>query len=304
MRSQVGERKKEEVKAAWHLHAEPESITTLLLSEADRDEALRFLDQRPSHTFGLVGFILNNGIDSPLNRGNFYACRDERGEMIGLALIGHATLFETGSERAIEAFARIAQNCQSIHMLWGERGKVESFWNYYCERGQQQRRFCRELLLEPERSFEDLEGVPGLRRATPEDLDLIVPVHALTAFEESGVNPLDVDPEGFRQRCARRVEQGRTWVWVEGGKLLFKAECQTETPEVIYLEGIWMDPGHRGKGLGLRCMTHLGRVLLERTKNICLLVNEQNRSALDFYCRAGYGLTGYYDTIFLKQPVH
>jgi hypothetical protein len=50
------------------------------------------------------------------------------------------------------------------------------------------RRICRELLLE-KRVPESLNLVPSLRTATSADLDLIVPVHAKSAFEESGVNP-------------------------------------------------------------------------------------------------------------------
>ena len=304
MRLQAREERQDEVKALWHLLAEPEAMTTHLLSEKERDEALEFLNRHPSRTFGLVGFILNNGMESPLNRGSFYGCRDEQGTMIGVALIGHATLFETASELAIEAFARIAQSCSNINMLWGERERIESFWNYYGDRGQQLRHSCRELLLEQASSLEALEDVPGLRRATLDDLDVIVPVHALTAFEESGIDPLVADPEGFRQRCARRIEQGRTWAWIEDGKVIFKAECQTETPEIVYLEGVWVEPEERGKRLGLRCMTKLARVLLERTKKICLLVNEENEVARKFYDRAGYRLAGRYDTIFLKRPVH
>ncbi|HVF89161.1 MAG TPA: GNAT family N-acetyltransferase [Blastocatellia bacterium] len=304
MRLQARENNTDEVKAPGFIPERPVAMTTHLLSERERVEALRFLGQRPSHTFGLAGFILNNGMESPLNRGSFYACRGEQGEMVGLALIGHATLFETESEQAIEAFARIAQSCLNIHMLWGEQEKVESFWSYYSEHGQQLRCFCRELLFEQSSPLEGLEEVAGLRQATPDDLDAIVPVHALTALEESGVDPLLTDPEGFRNRCARRIEQGRTWVWIEDGKVIFKAECQTESPEIVYLEGIWMSPEKRGNGLGLRCMTQLTRALLERTRNICLLVNEENRVALNFYDRAGYRLTGHYDTIFLKRQVH
>src|SRR5215213_8647675 len=304
MRLQAREAKTDEVKEPGFMPAKRVVMTTHLLSEKESAEALGFLGRRPSHTFGLAGFILNNGIESPYNRGSFYACRGEQGEMVGLALIGHATLFETESEQAIEAFAQIAQGCPNVHMFWGEQEKIESFCSYYSAHGLQSGHLCRELLLEQSSPPEGLEDVAGLRQATPDDLDAIVPVHALTALEESGVDPLKTDPEGFRNRCARRIEQGRTWVWIEGGKVIFKAECQTESPEIVYLEGVWMNPEKRGAGLGLRCMTQLTRVLLGRTKNICLLVNEENEMALTFYDRAGYRLKGYYNTIFLRRQVH
>ncbi|PYS80708.1 MAG: DUF4081 domain-containing protein, partial [Acidobacteria bacterium] len=43
-------------------------------------------------------------------------------------------------------------------------------------------------------------------------------------LEETGVNPLETDPAGFRERCARRITQGRVWVCVKDGRLLFKAD--------------------------------------------------------------------------------
>ena len=201
------------------------------------------------------------------------------GELQGVALIGHFILFETRSDAAIEAFARLAQSLPNAHMLLGEQDKVEAFWHYYADGGQEARLSCREMLLEQRWPVAVEEEQAALRLATVDDLDLIVPAHAQSAFDESGINPLDVDPEGFRQRCARRIEQGQTWVWVDEGKLMFKAEVITDTPDVVYLEGVWVDPAERGKGYGLRCMSQMGRALLVNTNAVCLLVNEKFHAA-------------------------
>jgi predicted GNAT family acetyltransferase len=49
----------------------------------------------------------------------------------------------------------------------------------------------------------------------------------------------------------------------------------------------------------LRCMSQLARLLLGRTQSICVLVNENNTKAQNFYQRAGYKRRAVYDTIFL-----
>ena len=271
---------------------------------AEREgEVMEFLGERPGHTFGMIGFIRSNGLVSPHNQGAFYACRDKYGKLQGVALIGRYILLETRSDAAIEAFARLAQDCRTAHMLLGEQETVETFWNYYSEGGQAARRFCRELLFEQQWPVEVREAAPGLRLATLDDLDLVVPAHAQTAFEESGIDPLKENPEGFRKRCARRIEQGQTWVWVEEGALMFKAEVLTDTPEVAYLEGVWVNPVERGKGIGLRCMSQLTRELLSRTASVCLLVNDRFQAAQRFYKKAGYKFVSHYDTIFLKREV-
>ena len=274
------------------------------LSTAHEAEVMDFLRERPTHTFGMAGFIRTNGLVSSHNRGTFYACRDSEGHLLGVALIGHYILFEARNDAAIKAIARLAQNCQDAHMLLGEQDNIEVFWKYYAERGQERRQVCRERLLERNSPVEADDAVPGLRLATIDDLDLVVPAHAQMAFDESGIDPLATNPEGFRQRCARRIEEGQTWVWVEDGKLMFKADVITDTPEVVYLEGVWVDPSERGKGNGFRCMSELNREFLMRTRSVCVLVNETFEAAQLFYKKAGFKVAGYYDTIFLKQQQH
>ena len=123
------------------------------------------------------------------------------------------------------------------------------------------------------------------------------------AFEESGVNPLQVDADGFRQRCRRRIEERRTWVLVENDRLIFKADVISETPEVIYVEGVYVHPDHRDHGHGSRYMGQLARKLLARTKSITVLVNEECAQAQRFFAKLGFVPRGCFDTYFLRsQP--
>lgn len=269
------------------------------LNASHEKEVVEFLNRRPIHTVAMVGLIQDNGLVNSLNRGTFYGCRNVQGQLEGVALIGHATLMETNSDRALEALARIAQTCTTGHLIMGEKERIDEFWNYYAEAGQDMRLACRELLLELRWPVEARAEVRSLRLATAADLALIIPVQAQLAFEESGVNPLERDPRGFRQRCARRIKQGRTWVSIEAGKLNFKAEVVSDTSSVIYLEGIWTSADRRSQGYGLRCMSQLTRVLLCRTQSVCVLVNEKNTKAQNFYQRAGYKRRAVYDTMFL-----
>lgn len=283
-----------------HVSADQLMVRVVELHAGDQPEVLEFLSHRPIHTVGMVGFIHDNGLVSPLNRGTFYGCRNREGQLEGVALIGHATLLETTTDRAVEALAEMAQTCTTAHMIMGEKVRINNFFEYYANDGQNVRQACRELLFELKWPVEALPEVADLRLATPADLELIVPVHAIMALNESGINPLERDAEGFRQRCARRVEQGRTWVWIDSGEIIFKVDVVSDTSSVIYLEGVWTNAKHRSQGYGLRCMSQLARNLLRRTQSVCVLVNENNKDAHKFYQRAGYKLRAIYDTIFLK----
>jgi ribosomal protein S18 acetylase RimI-like enzyme len=271
------------------------------LGGAEEREVLSFLAARPLHTVFMAGLIRDNGVESPLNRGTFYGCRDSAGRLEGVALIGHATLLETRTIRAAEAFAREAKGCPAAHMILGERERVAEFWGNYATAGREMRLACRELFFELKSPVTVPDEIGELRPATLEDLELVVPVQAEMARAESGVDPLETDAEGFRRRCARRIAQGRTWVRVEEGRLIFKAEVQSESAEVIYLEGVYVAPEARGHGLGLSCLSRLCRQLLARVPSVCLLVNEDNREAHALYRRAGFRQRAVYDTIFLQR---
>jgi hypothetical protein len=278
-------------------------LTTMRLTPENQTEVLKFLSQRPMHTVVMAGLIRDNGIESKFNRGIFYACRDRYGTLAGVALIGHAMFIDARSDEAVRQFARLAQDFPNTHMMLGERELIERFWKYYAPHGQLKRRFCSELLFELNRPSPQFESVPELRPALMAEQSLIVPVHAALAFEESGVNPLEVDPEGFGERCRRRIKERRVWVLVEDDELIFKADVVSDTESVIYLEGIYVNPERRGQGYGSRCLTELARTLLGRTKSISLLVDQERQQAQNFFRKLGFVSRGFYDTIFLRtQP--
>ena len=123
-------------------------------------------------------------------------------------------------------------------------------------------------------------GSSGLRAATLDDLDLLVPACALTHEEELGVDPLRRDPAGFRRRTAAQIEEGRSWLWVEDGAILFKAEASAWTPSAVQLQQVWVDPQARRAGNATRGLSDLCRLLLARTPRVCLFVRPENGPAL------------------------
>jgi len=284
----------------WAFPFRTRPLTVQHLAPGHEEEVLAFLAQRPIHTVIMAGFIRDNGLVSPLNRGTFYGCRDANRRLQGVALVGHVTMVETESDEALDLFAQLARKYERAHVIVGEQEKVERFWQLYGPTGQSMRRLCRELLFEQSWPGEVLENV-DLRLATLDDLEQLLPVHAQMAFEESGISPLERDPIGFRERTTRRIEQGRVWVSMDQEKLVFKADIVSDTPEQTYIEGVYLNPQERGKGYGVRFVSQLTRSLLAKTKSVSLLVNEKDRVAQACYRKAGYKECGYYDTVYLQQ---
>ena len=288
------------IKAAHSLTA-MDPVTTHRLTNRNQAEVLAFLSERPLHTAVMFGLISDNGIESNLNRGCFYGWRGSNGRLEGVALIGHLILMEVRSDAALGEFARLAQGLERCHMILGEQDVIARFWELYREGGQPRRHVGRELLWELTDSPRLADTCDGLRRATLDDLSLIVPIHAALAMAESGVNPLDQDRHGFEMRCRRRILQGRTWVLAAGGQLIFKADVVSESPSVSYLEGVHVHPEKRGRGYGSRCIAEMSRDLLQRSGSITLLVNEQRHAAQRFFRKLGFIWRATYDTMFLQE---
>jgi uncharacterized protein len=142
-----------------------------------------------------------------------------------------------------------------------------------------------------------LAGDTGLRQATEEDFELLLPACAAAHEEEIGVDPMARDADGFRWRTRSQIEEGRSWLWVEGGTILFKAEASAWTPSAIQIQQVWVDPPARNKRHAQRGMRDLCRVLLERVPTVCLFVRPENAPAIRVYEAIGMERRGSYRSL-------
>ena len=275
------------------------SMNVELLREADIQEVLSFLNIRPVHTVVIASFIHDNGIVSDLNRGSFYGYRDLEGKLEGVALLGHSTLIEARSEDAMFAFARKAKTERTvINLIMSEHDDALKFWRYYAGAAEP-RLTCTELLFETGFPMLVRDCAWDVRTARPEEIEQIAKAHAEVTFLESGSDPMIRDRDAFLDRVARRIEMGRTFVVFENGKLLFKVDIIAEADGIIYLEGIYVAPEHRGKGIGSSCLSRLTLMLLERAERICMLSNTRFENAHRSFPKAGYRVTGRCTTLFV-----
>jgi hypothetical protein len=268
------------------------------LSTNERDEILGFLRSRPIHTVHMESLIRDNGVESEMNRGTFYGCRDSNGTLHGVALIGHSTILETRSPAALRVFANVARDHSNIHLVMGEVARMEEFWPFFSSRDFLPRLSRRELLFEQRLRNTQTEHLHGVRLATKHDLEVVALIQAELAIAESGIDPLQRDRLGFTERCARRIGQGRVWVFEENKEILFKADVQSLSKEVAYLEGVWVDPRKRRTGIGSRALSYIAQELLASADSVCLFAEQTNLAAHALYRRAGFKLAGIYDAVF------
>jgi len=140
-------------------------------------------------------------------------------------------------------------------------------------------------------------GNTGLRAAMPEDFEVLVPACAAAHAEEIGIDPLARDAEGFRWRTRAQIEEGRSWVWIEGGTILFKAEASAWTPFAVQLQQVWVDPPVRNRKNAQRAIRDLIRLLLECVPTVCLFVRPENGAAIRVYEAVGMRREGSYRSL-------
>ena len=203
----------------------------------------------------------------------------------GLTALCHLGANVVPAGEGCDRFARRVERSRA-RMIIGEERAVGELWAVARRRfgaPREDRRgqpvFALEQMPEP--------GETGLRAATPADLERLLPACALAHEEELGVNPLARDPDGFRWRTRGQIDDGRSWVWLEDGVILFKAEASAWTPAAVQLQQVWVDPEARGRGYAKRGMRDLCRLLLGGTPSVCLFVRPENTAALGLYRSIG-----------------
>jgi hypothetical protein len=211
-----------------------------------------------------------------------FAGIEDGGRLVALCHTG-ANVVPSG--RGCGAFAEITARA-GARMLIGEQGAVSDLWAA-----------VRHRLPAPR---EDRPGQPvytisaapeagesGLRPARLADLDLLVPACARAHEVELGIDPLARDANGFRWRTRTQIETGRSWLWVEDGVILFKAEASAWTSEAVQLQQVWTDPAARRAGNGSRGLRDLIRLLLAQVPRVCLFVRADNQAAIRLYDTVG-----------------
>jgi uncharacterized protein len=210
--------------------------------------------------------------------GKFAALEDSDGRLHALCHLGTNVV---PSGEGCGAFAELAGRAVP-RMLIGEQGAVTDLWEAGRKRlGEPREDRCGQPVYVSMQAPDP--GGSGIRTATKDDLDLLVPACAQAHYEELGVDPLRRDPNGFRWRTRVQIEEGRSWIWTDGDAILFKAEASAWTPGAIQIQQVWVDPEARNRKNAQRGMRDLVRLLLGRVPRVCLFVRAENAAAIRVY---------------------
>ncbi|MFM9135223.1 MAG: GNAT family N-acetyltransferase [bacterium] len=140
---------------------------------------------------------------------------------------------------------------------------------------------------------------PGVRAVRSDEIDVLLPACIAMFTEEVGVSPVaGGSGSAYRARIAEIVREGRAFARIEDGAVVFKAEIGAVSERACQVQGVWVDPRMRGRGLSVPGMAAV--VALSRrtcSPRVSLYVNDFNTAARKAYEKVGFAEVDTFATV-------
>ncbi|MEI5101275.1 GNAT family N-acetyltransferase [Streptomyces sp. PmtG] len=270
--------------------------TTRVLEPSDLDAALAVLGREPVANAFVTARVRLAGLDPWRLGGEMWGWYAD-GMLESLCYAGANLVPICATPRAVRAFAdrarRTGRRCSSIvgpaestAQLWR---LLEPSW------GPAREVRAHQPLMVTDRLPDTVTPDPYVRRVRKDELETIMPACVAMFTEEVGVSPLAGDGGLLYQaRVAELVGSGRSFARVDaGGRVVFKAEIGAATSEACQVQGVWVAPEYRGKGIAAPAMAAVLRyALADVAPVVSLYVNDFNTPARATYRRVGFREVG------------
>jgi predicted GNAT family acetyltransferase len=272
----------------------PWAASVRQLDERDRSTVIAICDRDPVTNVFVSSRVRALGLESSRLGAQMWG-HSSGGRLESLCYSGANLVPVNATPDAVTAFAdralRQGRRCSSVV---GQAAEVQALW----------------ALLRPQwgpaREVRPVQPVmsttrpplvppdPGVRRVRPDEIDILWPACVAMFTEEVGVSPVIGDGGvSYRARLGQLIRGGRAFARIEDGRVVFKAEIGAVTPQVCQVQGVWVAPEYRGRGLAAPGMA---AVVVEAQRSIAplvsLYVNDFNTPARAAYRRVGFTETG------------
>jgi predicted GNAT family acetyltransferase len=273
-----------------------------VLDASDERAVRELLDTDPVATCMLAGRVETHGVD-PASLGAPLWGVGAPGRLDAVCLAG-ANLIpfaRPGTEvEAARAFAdrarRAGRRCSTIV---GPVAAVAPLWDRLAPHWGPARD------IRPRQPLLAIDGPPlvaadtRVRPVRLAQLETLLPAAIAMFTEEVGVSQLRVDGgAGYRARVTELVRAGQSLAWIEDGAVVFKAEVGAVSRRACQVQGVWVAPEHRGRGIG---QAGTAAVVEYARRSIApvvsLYVNDFNAAARAAYHRVGFRDAGTYASV-------
>ena len=261
-----------------------------LMTDHDREEVLALCDRDPVANVFVTARIRHAGLD-PRRLGAQVWGYFEAGRLTSLCYSGANLVPVAATPEAVTVFADRARihgrRCSSIV---GPADVVAQLWDLLAPSWGRPREIRANQPVMTISGPPLVAPDPLVRPVRLDELDVMLPACIAMFTEEVGVSP--IGPDGglaYRARVSELIRAGRSFARIENGEVLFKAEVGAVTPLACQVQGVWVPPHARGRGLashGMAAVVQAGLATLAPV--VTLYVNDFNVPARAAYSRVGF----------------
>jgi hypothetical protein len=270
-----------------------------VLDDRDLPAVLKLLNRDPIANVFVISRVESAGLDPSRLGAQMWGYAGSR-ELIALCYAG-ANLVPIGADTAaLQAFAERAlsqgRRCSSIV---GPADAVRVVWDILARSWGPARetRLCQPLMVTttPPTVVPDA----AVRRVRLDEIDVLLPASVAMFTEEVGVSPIAGDGGTlYRSRVRELVAAGRSFARIDNGMVTFKAEIGAVTRSACQVQGVWVDPSMRGRGLSVSGMAAVAIACLrDVAPSVSLYVNDFNAPARRSYERVGFKEIGTFASV-------
>lgn len=262
-----------------------------VLNSADAGAVRRLVDRDPV-LHCVLDVRLRIAADlNPQQLGGFVWGLDDGDHGLRAAAFHGGNLIPLGNDLAAleliaTQLARTGRGCSSIV---GSRDAVEVIWPVLARRWGPARavRQCQPLLSTDRPST--IAPDPAVRLVRPDELNRFLPAAVAMFTEELDISPLGRDAGyAYRRRVSELIGTGRAYArFDDRGQVMFKAEVGALTPATAQVQGVWVRPDLRGRGIATTAMAAVLQQVLLLAPTVSLYVNDYNAAGLRLYDRLG-----------------
>ena len=276
-----------------------------VLGRDDVDAALALCGRDPVANLFVAARLLLLRNDPRRPSGEVWGFYDG-GELRSVCWSGANLVPVEATPDAVEVFAQRARrqgrHCSSIV---GPAGTVLALWRYLQSSWGPAREVRPHQPLMATSSPPVVPPDPAVRRTRPSELELLLPACVAMFTEEVGYSPVAADGGAlYRSQVSGLVGAGRSFARIDAGpggpEVVFKAELGSVTHQAVQVQGVWVNPRYRGRGLAAPGMAAVVEAVLSGIAPIAALyVNDYNIAARRAYYRTGFTDVGEAMTVLL-----
>ncbi len=271
-----------------------------VLGREDLPAVLRLLGQRPIENVFVGSRIRAAGV-AAASLGCPIWGYERDGELRSMCHAGANLVPVNADSDAVAAWVEFAGPERTCFSISGPSEVAHDLWRRLSHRGGSTWSKVREVRpRQPVMAIFDQPLVtpdPGVRRMGLEHWDSYYEAAVKMYTEEVGVSPVQGNPAGYRFYVRQLISSGRAFGLIQNGRVVFKADVGSVAGSVCQVQGVWLDPALRGRGLAAPAMAKVVQLARTIAPTVSLYVNDYNKPARATYARVGFTDVGEFATI-------